>query len=615
MKAKINTITILILLAINISYSQVTYTWVGGNSSNFTSALNWSPVRANGQVSDILVFNTGTTVNALNVQQQTIGQLIITNNTHLILTPASGNPKILSIYGCNGTDVAVDSGSTLEINGTTPQLGILLKTGATASIYGNVIITGNQAHYLNALDSNAIHFHSGSSLTQSTPGYIFTNTGMTNVAIFENGSSLIITNSLSKSPFGFAYPNSKVVFSNECSYVLQANDSSAIDFNGRTYGNLVLDYHSSITVNEAVLNNSYFNNITITNGSILSFTNSALTSNPTFSIKGSLNVNGSFSFINKVTCSFDGNNQTISGNGTISIPVALINSNVTLLNCKLQSETTVSENGSITSNNGYAVGKLTKYFTSTNKSRNFEIGTMNGFSPVNVTFNSISTNGYITVSSTAMTHTLVADSTKEMRRYWTVSNNGVEFDYYKLSFTYLSADFNTNLTEATDEATMQVINFSGNHFSRYLNSRISYRDTLNNIIGIDSVHTFGDFTNNKSLGISTYAGDDINTMNINNNTISNNIPKDFSISQNYPNPFNPTTKIDYTLPVNSKVTIKLYDMTGKEISELLNANQNAGSYTIQVNGLNLASGVYFYKIIAGSSANTFEKTLKMVLAK
>jgi hypothetical protein len=88
-------------------------------------------------------------------------------------------------------------------------------------------------------------------------------------------------------------------------------------------------------------------------------------------------------------------------------------------------------------------------------------------------------------------------------------------------------------------------------------------------------------------------------------------PKEFSLSQNYPNPFNPKSKIDFELPVDGKVTIKLYDIIGREVFTLLDENKEAGYYTAEFDGTNLSSGMYFYRISAGS----FAATKKMLLVK
>jgi len=89
------------------------------------------------------------------------------------------------------------------------------------------------------------------------------------------------------------------------------------------------------------------------------------------------------------------------------------------------------------------------------------------------------------------------------------------------------------------------------------------------------------------------------------------IPDKFALEQNYPNPFNPTTRINFNLPENAKVMLKIYDIAGKEISTLINENLNAGYYTVNFNGSNLSSGIYFYKIFMAD----FTKVLKMTLIK
>jgi photosystem II stability/assembly factor-like uncharacterized protein len=88
-------------------------------------------------------------------------------------------------------------------------------------------------------------------------------------------------------------------------------------------------------------------------------------------------------------------------------------------------------------------------------------------------------------------------------------------------------------------------------------------------------------------------------------------PNSFSLSQNFPNPFNPTTKISFQLPADSKVSLKVFDITGKEVATLVNDFRPAGSNTVEFNAGNFASGVYLYKIEAGS----FIQTKKMILTK
>jgi len=89
------------------------------------------------------------------------------------------------------------------------------------------------------------------------------------------------------------------------------------------------------------------------------------------------------------------------------------------------------------------------------------------------------------------------------------------------------------------------------------------------------------------------------------------IPTRFDMKQNYPNPFNPVTKINYEIPKASFVTIKVFDILGREVASLVNGNLEAGYYTYDFDASALSSGVYIYKITAGS----FEKTMRMMVVK
>jgi len=94
-----------------------------------------------------------------------------------------------------------------------------------------------------------------------------------------------------------------------------------------------------------------------------------------------------------------------------------------------------------------------------------------------------------------------------------------------------------------------------------------------------------------------------------------NIPFTYNLSQNYPNPFNPVTKINYDLPKDSRVKLVIYDILGREIKTLLNNEiKTAGRYTVEFNGSNLASGVYFARILVNDGKD-FMSVKKMVMLK
>ncbi len=93
--------------------------------------------------------------------------------------------------------------------------------------------------------------------------------------------------------------------------------------------------------------------------------------------------------------------------------------------------------------------------------------------------------------------------------------------------------------------------------------------------------------------------------------VNSNIPNGFSLNQNYPNPFNPSTLIIYQLPKGGFVSLRLYDITGRQVGILVNSIQQAGTYKYDLNASDLPSGFYFYKL----ESNGFSGTRKMVLIK
>lgn len=96
-------------------------------------------------------------------------------------------------------------------------------------------------------------------------------------------------------------------------------------------------------------------------------------------------------------------------------------------------------------------------------------------------------------------------------------------------------------------------------------------------------------------------------LNLSNNTVVN----EFNLAQNYPNPFNPSTTINYEIPKTSLVKIKIYDILGRQVAELVNEEKPTGRYNVTFDASGFSSGIYFYSIDAGS----FHQTKKMVLLK
>lgn len=142
----------------------------------------------------------------------------------------------------------------------------------------------------------------------------------------------------------------------------------------------------------------------------------------------------------------------------------------------------------------------------------------------------------------------------------------------------------------------------------------SWQNTDNGIITIPGITEINSLTIDDdgylyaaALGVfSTY---NYNTTDI--ETDSYDSPIDFSLSQNYPNPFNPITTINYSVPKSNFVTIKVFDILGREVETLVNNEKLKGNYKVEFNGSTLSSGIYFYRMQAGD----FVETKKLILIK
>jgi len=98
---------------------------------------------------------------------------------------------------------------------------------------------------------------------------------------------------------------------------------------------------------------------------------------------------------------------------------------------------------------------------------------------------------------------------------------------------------------------------------------------------------------------------------------NNSNAKDYKLNQNFPNPFNPVTNIKFSLKENSKVSLKIYSIQGKEVADIINDRRDGGDYEINFDAgkYNLNSGVYFYTLNVNNRSNSFSETKKMILTK
>ena len=152
----------------------------------------------------------------------------------------------------------------------------------------------------------------------------------------------------------------------------------------------------------------------------------------------------------------------------------------------------------------------------------------------------------------------------------------------------------------------------------------SVNTTFNNDTKILTLTSFGGFTGSVLLTITVTdedagtAEEDINvTVHSSVTGIErlDGIPEDYTLYQNYPNPFNPVTKIRFGIPEESEVSLRIYDVLGREVTTLINSTQGAGYYNYNWNATNNASGIYFYVLTARSLNQDYREIKKMLLIK
>lgn len=116
------------------------------------------------------------------------------------------------------------------------------------------------------------------------------------------------------------------------------------------------------------------------------------------------------------------------------------------------------------------------------------------------------------------------------------------------------------------------------------------------------------------IGVTNYNFNTISLIQLDPNNVEFDInfePADYILFQNYPNPFNPSTTVSFSIPLESFVTLKVYDVLGNDIATLVNEEKSAGSYEVRFDGAGLPSGIYFYQL----KADSYSATKKMLLLK
>ncbi len=481
-----------------------TYTW-NGATTDYQAASNWTPARPNQSTNDVLLFSTGGAVSVTNVPTQTVGQLILSNNTAVTLQAAAAS-TIVTISGGEGTDLDVPSGSALNITGTN-SLKLMVGTGANAVIGGTMAFTSG-AHSMDAADaavvgSAGIVFQSGSSLTQGTgtSGNVFTSLGTASSVIFVSGATFIQMSG--SNPFALSQPSSKVVFQTGSNFSLQANLIPS--FSGRTYPNFELNFASaSFSVSGAA--GVTIDNLTITAGTL----NFGMTT-ATHNIKGNISVAAgatlNFAPASAGTLNFTGTTaQSITNLGTLTTNSAqtfVINN---AAGVSLGSDLTI--NGTLTLTNGLlTTGAHTLHFGATATdpagvsasrivgnasmdSRAVGTGTLS-FLGANITGSTDIGNVVITrVTGTHQT----GSSNQSINAYWDITASGTApFDTRSLALTWLSDYDNSKVFSASNLGQVYVSTNSGTDWTA-VGAAYDMTGTTSHTTAANAVTAFGRFT-------------------------------------------------------------------------------------------------------------------------
>jgi Secretion system C-terminal sorting domain len=259
-----------------------------------------------------------------------------------------------------------------------------------------------------------------------------------------------------------------------------------------------------------------------------------------------------------------------------------------------------------------------------------------GFQSDNWLFNSLDDNGFYLDGN--VTATQIIGFSSATTTTYTPSEKQLKFPFtYGTSWTqdysYSTASSTGGPTVTTNVHLVNTVDaygslvLPGGTTVQALRMKREERSTTTSMVGQTSAHFIGYvFYTELGSSISVAAADtlqaDHGVINVSGagwvvgnvtgiKKINNSSPTRFELSQNYPNPFNPTTTIRYQLPNNNLVTLKVYDVLGKELRTLVNEVQNIGSYEVTFDGNGLSSGIYFYRLVAG----TYSETKKLVLMK
>lgn len=263
----------------------------------------------------------------------------------------------------------------------------------------------------------------------------------------------------------------------------------------------------------------------------------------------------------------------------------------------------VKANGSVFNNypqKGFVNGRFGKPVRKASDTvKVFEVGSEGGYAEVSLKFSTLVPKGTVVVQTVSAFHKAVVDTTAALKRYWSFDvQDTVLFKACTITLRYTTNDLPKGIAEPKLEPLLQVAQWAG---GKWTYPTIVSRDTAGSggtitVSGVTSLTDFVIVVDQKALAVGG-------------NGVA--VPTELSLSQNYPNPFNPETKIAYQIPQTGPVTLKVYDILGKEVATLVNAVKNAGDHSAVFDGARLSSGMYLAVLRSGSAV----QMRKMMLLK
>jgi hypothetical protein len=488
--------------ATTFSQPAITYVWNKTGTASWIEPTNWTPSRQNPQTNDILVFDNGAVSTVINIPQQTIGQLVVSNSTQLSLQADAWNSVL--IQGGTGPDFVISSGSSLNSNGTN-VLTIALGTNATGSIDGQIHFS-IAGHKLTANTAGSLVFNAGSQFfaEDGFSGNPFGTTA-TGSVVFASNSTYI--HQSGSNPFSSA---NVVVFQTGSLYKLTSDITPS--FSGRTYANIEIDAPLSTIIATGSIA-VVIDNLTLTSGNF----NFNVTGNPGHAIKGSIWVGAgtslNFSPLVAATLHLNGTQtQSLGGQGTIhfgalsnlninnSAGISLLsdltvdgtlniaNGIIALNNHILTLGTANQVTGSFSASNMIAAdgtGELRKMVNATS-SFTFPIGDLqNGaeYTPVLVNLASASFASGSWIGLKVNNNGSFAQGGSYLNRYWEVTSSGMSNVMYSINLTYSPSDV---VGIENDLQGTLVTSIDTSHFG--------YANTSLHQLEATSLTTFGIFT-------------------------------------------------------------------------------------------------------------------------